>query len=93
MDVAQDIGVGQVGDRGRTRARDELGVELGPQLGGDGEVRSQRDQRDAETDGNRDEEGEAGAQAHGGVSRSTYPTPRTVCTSRDSPASSVLRRR
>lgn len=30
---------------------------------------------------------------HGGVSRSTYPTPRTVWISRGSPSASVLRRR
>jgi len=39
----------------------------------------------------RHDDGEAGAQAH--VGRAVYPTPRTVWMRRDSPASSVLRRR
>ncbi len=91
--AGQLVGVDEVRGGHGPGAQQELGVELGLQLGGDREVRRCRGEGGGQADRQRDEQRDPRMQAHGAVSRRTYPTPRTVWTSRISPSSSVLRRR
>ena len=66
-------------------------VGLAPQRVARADLRRARAADHRHRHDHRHDDGEAGAQAHDG--RAVYPTPRTVWIRRDSPASSVLRRR
>jgi hypothetical protein len=68
-------------------------VDRGPQVVADDDVGDDRRQRDGRRDGGGGERDDAPPERHGRGARRTYPTPRTVCSSRGSPRASVLRRR